>query len=337
MSGELLHLRHGDSAAVHELFHDFIPLTFRSVDFRLWQSRGGWNDSYEVFLLCDGGEIVASTGCSRMQLCVGGRECTGWQLGAVAVHPQRRGRGHARALLQQALAYIDAQQAPDRVDAQQPLERIAMQQPLGNIAVQQPPIHVATQQVPGRIATQQAPVLLFANDSVLDFYPRFGFRPLAQRRYVADVDWQPAATTPELCDISEPAARERLRTLCEDALPNDTLFGARRYYGVLLWHLCYRPLRACWLDEGNALAVVEESEGVLYVHDLLARRRFDLAAGLATLAQSAVTLLEFGFRPQAWWPAAKDIALCEDAPLFVRSLDELNATDGLRFPNLAQT
>lgn len=292
MASELLHLRHGDNAAVHELFHNFVPLTFRSVDFRLWQRRGGWDDSYEVFLLRQDGEIVASTGCTRLQLGVAGRECSGWQLGAVAVHPQQRGRGHARTLLQQVLSRIDA---------------------------------------------QQAPVLLFANENVLDFYPRFGFRALPQRRYAAAVDWQPSPDAPELCDINESAARERLRALCESALLNDALFGARRYYGVLLWHLCYRPLRACWLDEGNALAVVEEDAGVLYLHDLLARRRFDLAAALPALAQSAVTRLEFGFRPQAWWPAARDAGACEDTPLFVRGLDELRAADGLRFPDLAQT
>lgn len=292
MTRELLHLCHGDSAAAHDLFHNFVPLTFRRVDFRLWQSRGGWDDSYEVFLLREGGEIVASTGCTRLQLCVAGQERAGWQLGAVAVHPQRRGQGHARILLQQVLERVDA---------------------------------------------EQAPVLLFANDNVLDFYPRFGFRPLAQRRYAAAVDWQPATAAPEPCDVSQPDDRVRLQALCENALLNDALFGVRRYYRVLLWHLCYRPLRACWLDDGNALAVVEESEGVLYLRDLLARRPFDLAAALPTLARAAVTRLEFGFRPQAWWPAAQDAGHCPDAPLFVRGMDDLHATHGLHFPDLAQT
>jgi hypothetical protein len=37
------------------------------------------------------------------------------------------------------------------------------------------------------------PVILFANPSVLDFYPRFGFRRLAQTRFIGRVDLRPAA------------------------------------------------------------------------------------------------------------------------------------------------
>ena len=98
MTIEIRRVRRGDHAA-HERFHAFVPLTFRGVDFRRWDERGGWNDDDEAWLLEHDGEAVASTGLTRMRLLVAGEECRGYQLGAVSTHPVRRGRGYSRILL----------------------------------------------------------------------------------------------------------------------------------------------------------------------------------------------------------------------------------------------
>lgn len=290
MTTELLQIGSGDGSA-HELFHAFVPLTFRSVDFRLWEARGGWNADYEAFLLRHDGDIVASIGCSRMQLWVAGVRCEGWQLGAVATHPQQRGRGWSRRLMQAVLARIDA---------------------------------------------HAQPVLLFANEQVRDFYPRFGFRPVAQQRYVADLRIACGGALPPRCDVASEAQRERLAALCRRALAHDPQFGAEDYYPTLLWHLSYRALRAHWLDDVDGLAVVSEDDGTLHLHEVLAPQRFDLSAVLPRLTQRPVQRVEFRFQPHHWWPQARDAGEYGGSPLFVRSLDAL-APGALRFPDLAQT
>ncbi|WP_257386108.1 GNAT family N-acetyltransferase [Tahibacter caeni] len=287
MATRLLTLRAADRAA-HERFHAFVPLTFRSVDFRRWEARGGWNEDYTAWLLEDDADIVASVGVTRMRLVLDGLPREGYQLGAVATHPERRGRGHSRALLEAVLAELGA-----------------------------------------------APVLLFANERVLDFYPRFGFRAAVQRRFVADAALQPAAAPARHCDVADVAARAGLAALCAEAIVNDAAFGARDYYSTLLWHLTYRAIDARWLDDGNAVAAVERDGDTLILHDLIARRPFDLAAALAAVVDSPVARIEFGFRPYRWWPDARDAGACAGSPLFVRHLPLPDTT--LRFPDLAQT
>lgn len=289
MALDIRRIRSADRDA-HERFHAFVPLTFRRVDFRRWDERGGWNDDFEAWLLEQDGEVVASVGLTRMRLVVGGEERNGCQLGAVAAHPARRGLGHSRVLLDAVLAQIDA-------DA--------------------------------------CPALLFANESVLAFYPRFGFRPVAQQRFAAEAVVLPAAAAP-LCDVADATARERLADLCHDAPANDSAFGARDYFTALLWHLTYRPIRACWLDEGHAIAAVERRDDVLVLHDLVARRPFNLAAALPSLIDAPVSRIEFGFAPGRWWPQAKPDGLYSGSPLFVRGIGNVLA-EPLRFPDLAQT
>lgn len=287
MTTRLLTVRSADGAA-HERFHAFVPLTFRTVDFRGWQARGGWNEDYTAYLLEDEGEIVASVGVTRMRLALNGAAQEGWQLGAVATHPARRGRGYSRVLLDAVLAGLGT-----------------------------------------------APVLLFANERVLDFYPRFGFRAVAQQRFVADVALQPAVALAPRCDVADADVRAALATLCAEATVNDAAFGARDYYSTLLWHLTYRAIDAHWLDDGNAVAAVEHGGDTLVLHDLIARRPFDLAAALPAVIDAPVARIEFGFRPQRWWPDAREAGEYDGSPLFVRNLPALDAA--LRFPDLAQT
>jgi GNAT superfamily N-acetyltransferase len=287
VTSRLLALRAADLAA-HERFHAFVPLTFRTVDFRRWEARGGWNEDYTAWLLEDGADIVASVGVTRMRLALGGELHDGYQLGAVATHPERRGCGHSRVLLDAVLADIGA-----------------------------------------------APVLLFANERVLDFYPRFGFHAVGQRRFAADLVLGPAASPACRCDVADAAARAALAALCAGAVVNDAAFGARDYYSTLLWHLTYRPIRAYWLADGDAVAAVEQDGDTLILHDLIARRPFDLAAALPSVIGAPIARIEFGFQPHRWWPQAHDIGVYAGSPLFVRNLPALGTA--LRFPDLAQT
>jgi len=290
MPTRLLRIRRADVVA-QERFHAFVPLTFRSVDFRLWGRRGGWNDDYEAWLLLDGDDTVASVGVTRMRLSVAGRACIGYQFGAVATHPDRRRCGHSRELLQQVLESIDA---------------------------------------------LAAPVLLFANERVRDFYPRFGFRPLPQRRYVAELALAGSAELAPRVDVADAGHRLRLAAACARACAHDAQFGAENYYSTLLWHLSYRALRAHWLDDVDSLAVVSEENGTLHLHELLAPQRFDLSAVLPRLARQPVQRIEFGFQPLHWWTRTVDAGEYAGSPLFVRGLDVLRP-GALRFPDLAQT
>ncbi|GMV28126.1 MAG: hypothetical protein AMXMBFR59_02510 [Rhodanobacteraceae bacterium] len=282
---------HSADRDAHEHFHAFVPLTFRRVDFRRWDERGGWNDDFTAWLLEEDGEVVASVGVTRMRLIVGGEARDGYQLGAVATHPGRRGRGHSRVLLEGVLAHIDA-------DA--------------------------------------SPVLLFANESVLAFYPRFGFRAVAQQRFDAQTTVLPAAVTASACEVADAAARQRLAALCRAAAANDSVFSARDYFSTLLWHLTYRPIQAYWLDDGHAIAAVERRDDVLVLHDIVARRPFDLAAALPSLIDAPVSRIEFGFAPWRWWPNATPAGRYAGSPLFVRGIGHALA-EPLRFPDLAQT
>lgn len=98
--------------AWHGRFFAFVDRIFGGLDFVTWARLGGWRADYEVFVLAEGEEIVASVARTRMKLRIGGVETEGFQLGAVATEPERRGRGLSRRLLERALEPAEVGERP---------------------------------------------------------------------------------------------------------------------------------------------------------------------------------------------------------------------------------
>jgi predicted N-acetyltransferase YhbS len=180
------------------------------------------------------------------------------------------------------------------------------------------------------------PMLLFANNSVRDFYPRFGFRRIRQRRSVARVSINPSDVQALRCDPAKAADRSRLANLCALARPIRGPLAARDYYSVLLWHLSCRPVIAFWLPEFDAVIAVTAKEGRLIVRDVIAMRPFDLSLVIPTLIACPITDLEFGFDPEDWWPTADHSEFDDaDSSLFVRGVASIASP--VQFPELAHT
>jgi GNAT superfamily N-acetyltransferase len=291
MNGDVRSIRHSDSVW-HDRFFRFIELTFGGRTFFDWGARGGWADGYEVFAMVVDDQIVSTVGRMSMRYVIKGEARNGFQLGAVATHPDHRSCGLSRLLMKKVLSELDT---PDQ------------------------------------------PVILFANSSALDFYPRFGFRRLAQTRFIGHVDLRPRGRLAPSLDLASPIDRAWLADHCARASAIGQGFAARDYYPALLFHLTRRPRMVFRLDSFGAAVIVRQDGERLLIEDLLATRPFSLSDVLPDVCAQPVRTIEFGFNPEAWWPNAESHA-CEDreSPLFVRGA-AADIKEPVRFPDLAQT
>jgi predicted N-acetyltransferase YhbS len=184
-------------------------------------------------------------------------------------------------------------------------------------------------------ACGEAPVLLFANERVRDFYPRFGFVPREQALFGAAVQVEPGGEPAPVLDLAEASVRAGLATLSDEGLPVTERFGARGYGRIASWYAANsfaRPLRRLHAD---AWVFAGVEDGTLYIDDLFAREAFDLRPHLPRLIDQPITAVQFGFTPERWWPSAGVIGEDAEADLFVRNLP-LPAGPN-RFPVLART
>ena len=281
-----------DTPEWHEAFIRYVPRVFKRASFRHWYDLGSWDAGYSAFAVADGDDVIASASLQRMTIILGGRELTGWQLGAVGVVQEYRGNGLQRRIMARLM------------------------------------------DVPGA----KDLVFLFANDSVLEFYPRFGFRRAIEHIYGVEIPLEPA-THARLRKLSLHSRDDRalLQRVAATSLPVTREFGARDYGGVLLWYWAnFYQDHFYFDDQQDAIIIAVEHPGWLEVCDVVAAARLDLPAALRRLIERPVSRVEFGFTPEIYWPGAQVVREYTDSPLFVLG-DHALPSMPFKYPVLAQT
>lgn len=177
-------------------------------------------------------------------------------------------------------------------------------------------------------------IYLFANDSVLDFYPKFGF--------VKANEYQCKKTI-----YKEKGKVKKLNMECNDdvelllskyALSNP--FSALKVVDntEILMFYCTRFMREdiYYLEEYEVVAIAEYSEGSMVVYDAFGNRGFSLEDILSTLSREDKVIAYLGFYPEN----IEGYEVCdfheEDTTLFVlKDKENIFSTNKLMFPLLS--
>jgi len=177
---------------------------------------------------------------------------------------------------------------------------------------------------------------LYANDGVLDFYPRFGFRQVTESNFELEAALSPAATPAARVDLDDASERAAWLAACAKSVPPTERLGVRDYGSAALWHACaFYPRNVHALSHGDAYAVAVQRGDTLHLLDLAAPRRFELLPILPSLIQEPIARVRFGFCPELWCPVARAVDTSHE-PLFIRGELALPA-EPFMLPMLAQT
>jgi len=182
-------------------------------------------------------------------------------------------------------------------------------------------------------------MFLFGNESVLQFYPRFGFQQLSEWMFQAECSLAPDAGQPPLrtLDVARAEDRALLFRIAADAAPVSRHFAATNHGRIVLWYCSnFMPNVLRYVPEHDAIIAVEQSGDLLHVYDVLAPVAFDLKAVLPRVSSAPVSRIELGFSPERIWPAAKPSHPYTESPLFVRGRCAF-PSEPFKFPLLAQT
>lgn len=176
-------------------------------------------------------------------------------------------------------------------------------------------------------------VYLFANDTVLDFYPKFGFRRAAEIRY---------ARAPEPCGAAS-AVRvpmrdrdswDRLTAVIRSSAPCGR-FSLCGNTGLPLFYVSKFMQDCVYRVAPETYAVAELEDGVLHLHAVYAEKQ-PAPEAVARAFGGAVRRVQLGFTPldTTGWEA--ETVREDDTTLFVRGAGFRDfERRGLMFPMLA--
>ena len=176
---------------------------------------------------------------------------------------------------------------------------------------------------------------LYANDSVLDFYPRFGFERAQEHVHSALIS--PCAGDFAPLDMDKPESIALLRRLYEQGNPYSAL-PMLKNWGLMMFYCGAWMKESVFYSSRRSAACIAEQEGdTLVLHDVLGTPELplpQLAAEIAAPGTNAVTL---GFTPVDESPFACAPLCEEDTTLFVLSGKENPfARRPIRMPSLSR-
>lgn len=144
--------------------------------------------------------------------------------------------------------------------------------------------------------TESDGIFLFANDTVLDFYPRFGFCRQQEYQHTAQISGRPDAFVK--LDMDREAHRRILQRLCKKGNPFSQL-STKEGYGLVMFY-CDSVFRDCVYYAGSYDAVVVGMEGggdFICFDVFCGGSEVDLRELLSHLVGEKTRRVVFGFTP----------------------------------------
>jgi GNAT superfamily N-acetyltransferase len=161
---------------------------------------------------------------------------------------------------------------------------------------------------------------LYANKSVLDFYPKFGFRRYKESVYEADLSEGFAPGNPRRLDINDAEDRTIIYKLLKRRRIQTGLFGAENYEFITFWHMLnIFPEDIFYLNDPELLLIMTSEKSTLNIWEVVFTAKPDWQTIIPELLiRQNLSKIRYHFPPdQSHFHY--DRILEEDTLLFIRS------------------
>lgn len=182
---------------------------------------------------------------------------------------------------------------------------------------------------------------LFANPSVVDFYPRFGFREVKEKLFQMAYpdDLTPAFAVTQL-DVNQPNDWKLITDFTANRQPITQVFGVQGAHNILNWSLLYGYNPMIWyLPDQEVVVVGETSEVILHIYDILYKKpitELKFLELLPLISQPDTHTIQFWFTPEKLDLKTRPIPADAESPFFVKGEFPIG-DEPFKFPVMAQT
>lgn len=164
---------------------------------------------------------------------------------------------------------------------------------------------------------------LFANDSVLDFYPKFGYRKATEYQYVKNVqntemqDTEAQAPAVRQLPMRESAQWEKLEAAIDGSVHHER-FDMIHNNGLYMFYVTKFMQENVYFDASNDAYVIAEQEGdTLILHSVFAPKQISLDDVIRAFGDT-VQKVVLGFTPENAAGYQAEEVQEEDTTLFVK-------------------
>ncbi|EPW6511540.1 GNAT family N-acetyltransferase [Listeria monocytogenes] len=243
-----------DNKMYRDSFNKLAESTF-DINFEEWFRSGFWNDKYVCYSYIDNNEVISNVSINKMNLIYQGENYSALQIGTVMTHPNYRGQGLAKNLLNHVIAKYE-----DQYDF----------------------------------------LYLFANDTVLDFYPKFGFERIEESSFTVDAcNLKKKASKLKKLNPDNKTDFQLISRIVSERAPLSNILDVKESVDLLMFYvLIALKNELYYLEELDVIVLMEQEGTDLYVLDILSTKKLDVVEVLSYLSTKKIETIHLLFTPE---------------------------------------
>lgn len=179
-------------------------------------------------------------------------------------------------------------------------------------------------------------IYLFANDSVLNFYPKFGFTAVSEYQYSKSIANGNEIIVAEKLDMSLEKSRALVVAKATNSISMSKLTMLKNAGLIMFYCTSFMSDKVYYLREQDVIVIAEFQGDTLYLHDIFSTSEVDLDIIIKFLTNKEVKTVTLGFTPNVVDSYYVNLLKEDDTTLFVmKDKIELFQNNKLMFPVLS--
>ncbi|MBT2648446.1 GNAT family N-acetyltransferase [Bacillus sp. ISL-34] len=169
-------------------------------------------------------------------------------------------------------------------------------------------------------------IYLFANETVLDFYPKFGFKKVQESIFslnISDLKIQPAKTnTLRRLDTDNKNDFQIMKRFAAERIPVSSILGVENNEHLLMFYFILAFNDAIYyIEEDDVIVIYKQEDAHLHMFDIISKKRVEIDTILNHIVSADTKIIKFYFTPDYDIKNIhKELITESDDTLFVRPL-----------------
>jgi hypothetical protein len=177
---------------------------------------------------------------------------------------------------------------------------------------------------------------LFANDSVLNFYPKFGFTTVNEYQCSNTIKNDNEIIVAEKLDMSLDYSRELVVEKINNSIPMSKLTMLKNTGLVMFYCTSFMSDNVYYLREQDVIVIAELEGDKLYLQDIFSPSEVDVDNIIKALTNKEVKTVIFGFTPNDVSSRCMNLMKEDNTTLYVmKDKEDLFQNNKLMFPVLS--
>jgi len=179
---------------------------------------------------------------------------------------------------------------------------------------------------------------LYANETVLDFYPKFGFQRAMESIYKLESTIPKPEYFARKLNINNNDELNIIKKVLDNRLPITTIFGAKNHSFITMWHLIYMfSGDIYYLEDENIIFIQTIKQNQMHIWDIIFMEPLDLKVILPKVVPHGnIDSILYFFPPDELNFKYDEIVTDQDSKFFVKGNFPLKGKQ-FKFPTTAQT